>query len=276
MTKSLGQNFLINETIVNSIVSKAQVTANDLVIEIGTGVGSMTVALAKSAGKVVTVEIDKYLIPALQEVLSPFSNIALIHDDALKVNFNQVIQDAKQSGLQSVKVIANLPYYITTPIIMRFLEEIKDIDSMLFMVQKEVADRMCAKSGTKEYGALSVAVQYYTIPQVILNVPPHCFLPQPDVHSSVIQLNTYQNPPVKLQDEKYFFRVVKAAFAQRRKTLQNTLFNTGGFTLTKDEITKILHECGIQEKQRGETLDLQQFALLANALHRNKMKSKEV
>jgi len=215
LTKSLGQNFLIDDNIVKRIVDVAEITEKDLVIEIGPGVGSMTVELAKRAGKVVAVEIDKRLIPALEDNLGEFSNVDIINKDIMDVNINEF---RGESG--NVKVVANLPYYITTPIIMKLLEENNDnIDIMVFMVQKEVAQRMVASPGKKDYGALSVAVQYYTKPEKAFDVPPHCFVPQPEVDSTVIKLKVNETPPVKLMDKDYFFTVVKAAFGQRRKTL---------------------------------------------------------
>lgn len=272
MTKSLGQNFLIDGNIVRNIVDAAGVKESDIVIEIGPGVGSMTVELASRAGRVIAVEIDRHLIAALSENLRDFNNIEIINEDILKIDIkNSIIEKFKteQSGFKpdSIKVVANLPYYITTPIIMKFLEEVPDVDVMVFMVQKEVADRMVAKPGGKDYGALSVAVQYYSKPEKIFNVPPHCFIPQPDVDSSVIRLNTYKKPPVELLSRDLFFKTVKAAFGQRRKTLVNAISNSGYFSQNKEEIKQILSNLGIDENQRGETLTIMQFAELANSLY---------
>lgn len=267
LTKSLGQNFLIDDNIVKRIVDAADVNAADLAIEIGPGIGSMTVELAARAGYVVAIEIDKHLIPALKENLSTFSNTHIINADVLDLDFKEVIPGFKQDNpsLSSVKVTANLPYYITTPIIMKLLEEDPGIDTMVFMVQKEVADRMVAKPGGKDYGALSVAVQYYSEPQKVLSVPPHCFIPQPEVDSTVIRLSIRKTPPVELVSKELFFKVVKASFGQRRKTLVNALFNSGSFVENKEEIKKMLKDIGIGENQRGETLSIMQFAQLANA-----------
>ncbi|GAE90085.1 16S rRNA (adenine(1518)-N(6)/adenine(1519)-N(6))-dimethyltransferase RsmA [Acetivibrio straminisolvens] len=263
LTKSLGQNFLIDDNVVKRIVDAAQITENDMVIEIGPGVGSMTVELAQRAGKVIAVEIDKKLIPALQENLGEFSNVNIINKDIMDVNINE-LRDSGQFG--NIKVVANLPYYITTPIIMKLLEEENDIGLMVFMVQKEVAQRMTAAPGKKDYGALSVAVQYYTKPEKAFDVPPHCFIPQPEVDSTVIKLNVNETPPVKLMDKDFFFMVVKAAFGQRRKTLVNALYNFKGFQKTKEEIKEILNQLGIDENARGETLSISQFAELSNLL----------
>lgn len=262
LTKSLGQNFLTDENVVKRIVDAAEVCDNDLVIEIGPGVGSMTTELAKRAQKVIAVEIDRHLIPALKENLSEFSNVDIINKDIMKVDIKELQNGAEAAN---VKVVANLPYYITTPIIMKLLEEDNDIDLMVFMVQKEVAQRMAAKPGGKDYGALSVAVQYYSKPEKAFNVAPHCFVPQPEVDSTVIKLNINQVPPVKLMDKELFFKVVKASFGQRRKTLVNALSNSGNFQKTKDEIKEVLNKLGIDENARGETLSITQFAELSNS-----------
>lgn len=271
LTKSLGQNFLTDTNVVKKIVDAANVGPKDLVIEVGPGIGSMTVELAARAGKVVAIEIDKHLIPALTENLKDFSNFTLINNDVLEVDFKQDIFERLQSEdpafkPESVKVVANLPYYITTPIIMKFLEENPGINSMVFMVQKEVADRMSAEPGGKEYGALSVAVQYYSKPLKVMNVPPQCFIPRPEVDSTVVRLEVYENPPVELYSKDVFFRTVKASFGQRRKTLVNALHNSGNFNINKEEIKDLLKELGIGENQRGETLTIKQFAELANIL----------
>ncbi|MCX7745284.1 MAG: 16S rRNA (adenine(1518)-N(6)/adenine(1519)-N(6))-dimethyltransferase RsmA [Clostridia bacterium] len=271
LTKSLGQNFLTDENIVRKIVDAANVTHNDLVIEVGPGVGSMTRELARRAGRVIAIEIDKYLLPALAENLSEYSNTVVINKDVMKVDLNEMLRAAKEEFMpDTVKVVANLPYYITTPIIMKFLEETPGIDMMVFMVQKEVAMRMTAKPGGKDYGALSVAVQYYSKPERVLEVPPHCFIPQPDVDSTVIRLNVYKDPPVQLENKETFFKTVKAAFGQRRKCLVNALSNSGSFTQSKEEIKEILKSQGIDENERGEKLTIMQFASLSNSFSAKK------
>lgn len=270
MTKSLGQNFLIDESIVASIVEAAEVGPEDLVIEVGPGVGSMTGLLAHKAGKVVAIEIDRHLIPALKEVVMGLGNVEIVNQDILKVDLGQLVKAARESlepsgGERKVKVVANLPYYITTPIVMKFLEENPGVDKMVFMVQKEVAGRMAAKPGGKDYGALSVAVQYYANPRIAFDVGAHCFIPQPEVESTVVCLDILKEPPVQVEDPRLFFRTVKAAFGQRRKTLLNALSNSGSFTENKEQIRSILNNLGINENQRGETLTIMQFAQLSNA-----------
>jgi 16S rRNA (adenine1518-N6/adenine1519-N6)-dimethyltransferase len=271
MTKSLGQNFLIDEGTVKRIVDAADVKQEDLVIEVGPGVGSMTRELALRAGRVAAIEIDRHLIPALSENIREFNNVDVINDDVLKLDIKsdviEKVADAHQGfKADSIKVVANLPYYITTPIIMKMLEEDPGLDTMVFMVQKEVADRMAAKPGGKDYGALSVAVQYYSRPEKVLEVPPNCFIPQPEVDSTVIRLNILKEPPVLLRDKQLFFKTVKASFGQRRKTLVNALSNSGYFKMDKEEIKSMLKTLDINENQRGETLTILQFAELANSL----------
>lgn len=267
MTKSLGQNFLISGSTVGQIVDAADVNERDLVIEVGPGVGTMTRELAERAGRLVAVEIDKRLIPAIDENLQGFLNTAVVNMDILKTDLKALIEDNMTGwNLTSVKVVANLPYYITTPIIMKFLEEAPGIDCMVFMVQKEVADRMAAAPGGKDYGSLSVAVQYYSKVEKVFEVPPHCFKPQPEVDSMVVRMNIYKDAPVKLLDRDMFFKVVKASFGQRRKTLANALYNSGYFMTSKDEIIEILKNIGIEAGCRGETLSISQFAELANSL----------
>lgn len=271
LTKSLGQNFLNDDSVVSRIVDAAEVGPEDLVLEVGPGIGSMTKELARRAGKVVAIEIDKHLMTALKENLSEFSNVEIVNEDILKVQISDIIsrylhQEVNGTTLKSVKVAANLPYYITTPIIMKFLEENPGIDAMVFMVQKEVAERMAAKPGGKEYGALSVAVQFYSQPEMVFNVPPHSFIPQPEVDSTVIKLRIHKTPPVQLLNRDIFFRTVKASFGQRRKTLVNALANSGYFNVSKEELKEIVVNKGIGENQRGETLSILQFAELANAL----------
>lgn len=261
LTKSLGQNFLTDNNVVSRIVDTAEVTKDDMVMEIGPGIGSMTGELASRAGRVIAVEIDKHLIPALKDNLKEFSNFEIINEDILRVNVMD-ITDNKQN--MTLKVVANLPYYITTPIIMKLLEEENDIELMVFMVQKEVAQRMVARPGGKDYGALSVAVQYYSQPEKVFDVPPQCFVPQPEVDSTIIKLKKNKTPPVNLKDKDMFFKVVKAAFGQRRKTLLNALTNFGAFNKTKEEIREILNTLNINENARGETLSIEQFAILSN------------
>ncbi len=265
LTKSLGQNFLNDDGIVARIADAAGIISDDLVIEVGPGVGSMTRELALKAGRVVAIEIDKHLIPALEGSLEEFSNIEIINADIMEVNLAELISGKKDNPGGSVRVVANLPYYITTPIIMKFLEENPGIETMVFMVQKEVADRMVAKPGGKDYGALSVAVQFYSRAEKIFDVPPHCFIPQPEVDSTVIRLSVYKESPVKLLSREMFFKTVKASFGQRRKTLVNALFNSGYFKINKEEIKEILDNIGVEENQRGETLSILQFAQLSNA-----------
>lgn len=270
LTKSLGQNFLRDESVVKKIVDAAEVSKNDTVIEIGPGIGCMTRELAKRAGTVVAVEIDKRLIQPLSDNLRDFSNVHIINKDILKMDVKREIVETvkgKQPSTKKepLKVVANLPYYITTPIIMKLLEEGPTADLMVFMVQKEVADRMVAKPGSKDYGALSVAVQYYSGPEKVFNVSPSCFIPQPDVYSAVIRLNINKEPPVKIVSKELFFKTVKAAFGQRRKTLLNALANSGYFKQDKEEIKRILLDLGIDPGCRGETLSILQFAQLSNS-----------
>jgi 16S rRNA (adenine1518-N6/adenine1519-N6)-dimethyltransferase len=267
LNKNLGQNFLTDENIVKKIVGSAIISDRDLIIEIGPGIGSMTRELCKNAGKVLAVEIDKYLIPALTYNLREFNNIEIVNKDIMDENIVEMINTAKLSGFnpENVKVIANLPYYITTPIIMKFLEEAPGIDMMVFMVQKEVAERMVAKPGGKDYGALSVAVQFYSEPSIIFNVSPDSFVPRPNVDSTVIKLNVYKEPIVDIKSKKMFFKTVKAAFGQRRKTLPNALCNSGYFKQNKEEMKDILENMGVGENQRGETLSIMQFAELSNS-----------
>lgn len=269
-TKSLGQNFLTDEGVLKKIAGAAELTKNDIVLEIGPGLGSLTAQLAESAGAVVAVEIDRHLIPALREILGNYPNIHIIQGDIMRmdpeVELRTYSTDADGREL-TLKIVANLPYYITTPVIMKLLESGIKARAMVFMVQKEVADRMRAKPGGKDYGALSVAVQYYSRPSIVLDVPPHSFIPQPDVDSSVIKLEIYDKAPVDLKDRDLFFRLVKAAFGQRRKTLVNALNNAGYFGMDKEDIKSTLNEVGINEKQRGETLSIEQFAQLSNLIY---------
>jgi len=269
--KSLGQNFLNDASVLERIADTADLSKGDLVLEVGPGLGSLTVKLAEKAGLVVAVELDKKLIAVLNESTRDFSNIKIIQGDILKLNVDKVLREAidEKEGKFSherTKIVANLPYYITTPVIMKLLQSGLKFDSMVFMVQKEVADRMTAKPGGKDYGSLSVAVQYYSKASVAFRVPPSFFIPQPDVDSCVVKLVIHETPPVKLNDEKLFFRVVKASFGQRRKTLLNALNNSGFFDLTKEEIKEILNENGFNENVRGEALSIEEFARLSNSI----------
>ena len=269
-TKSLGQNFLNDDSIIKRIVDSAGIESGDLVIEIGPGLGGMTAQLAQRAGKIVAVEIDKYLMPVLQENLKAFPNVTILNKDIMKVDIRKDILEIDELADSSfkpdkIRIVANLPYYITTPVIMQLLEQELNVECMVFMVQMEVADRMAAVPGGKEYGALSVAVQFYSKPYKLFNVSPHSFIPQPGVESSVIRLDIYKTPPVQVLDKKIFFKTVKAAFGQRRKTLINAVCNAGCFNKSKDEIREILKDMGIEENRRGETLSLEQFARLSNS-----------
>lgn len=260
-SKSLGQNFLIDYNIIEKIIQGSNITKEINVIEVGPGIGSLTQGLSEAAKKVVAVEIDKKLIPMLADTLKGYENTKVINEDILKIDLHQLIREEFDGG--DIKVIGNLPYYITTPIIMRFLEEKVPIQSITIMIQKEVADRMNAKPGKKDYGALSVAVQYYCTTEIITIVPPSVFIPQPKVDSSVIKLNRLEEPKVKVASEKLFFGVVKDAFGKRRKTLLNAL-SSGDLQLNKDMVRETLKECGIDEKRRGETLSLEEFAAITN------------
>ena len=257
--KNFGQNFLIDEHVLNKIISSADITGEDTVLEIGPGIGTLTQALARQAGKVIAVEIDKTLVPILQEVLGDFDNIEIINQDILKTDI------AALAGDKRLKLVANLPYYITTPIIMGILEQRLPIESITVMVQKEVALRMQAQPSTKDYGALSLAVQYYCEPYLVANVPQNCFMPRPNVDSAVIRLTPYDKPPVETVDEKLMFKLIKAAFSQRRKTLVNCLFNSQDFNYDKTRLGEILTSCGYDERVRGETLTLGDFARLTDA-----------
>lgn len=262
--KKYGQNFLIDTNILNKIIAAAEITKEDCVIEIGPGIGTMTQYLAESAGEVAAVEIDKNLIPILEDTLSAYDNVTIINEDILKVDINRIVQE--KNGGRPVKVVANLPYYITTPIIMGLFESHVPLKSITVMVQKEVADRMQVGPGTKDYGALSLAVQYYAKPQVVANVSPNCFIPKPGVGSAVIRLTRYEEPPVKAADEQYMFRVIRAAFNQRRKTLVNSLMNAGNLGVTRERILEAIEEMGLGASVRGEALTLEQFAGLSDLL----------
>ncbi len=262
--KKFGQNFLVDKNILEKIVDAAQITEKDCVLEIGPGIGTMTQYLAERAGNVIAVEIDKNLIPVLQDTLSSYNNITILNQDILKVDINHIVE--KYNGGNPIKVVANLPYYITTPIIMALFESHVALQSITIMIQKEVADRIQAQAGTKDYGALSLAVQYYSKPEVIVKVPAACFMPRPNVDSSVIRLTRYETPPVKAQDENYLFTVIRASFNQRRKTLVNGLSNAGSVGVSKEKIAEVLTQMELPLTVRGETLTLEQFTELSNCL----------
>lgn len=262
--KKFGQNFLIDTSVLERIVSAAQITKEDCVLEIGPGIGTMTQYLAERAREVVAVEIDRNLIPVLEDTLSEYSNVTLINDDILKVDIQELAE--KKNGGRPIRVVANLPYYITTPIIMALLEGHVPLKSITVMVQKEVAERMQTGPGTKDYGALSLAVQYYAKPEVVANVPPNCFIPRPNVGSAVIHLLRYEKPPVEVEDEKRMFSLIRASFNQRRKTLANGLSNAQELGVTREQVTKVLEELGLSPTVRGEALTLEQFAQLSNLL----------
>lgn len=262
--KKFGQNFLIDTNVLDKIISSAQITKDDCVLEIGPGIGTMTQYLAENAGEVIAVEIDKALIPILQDTLSEYDNVTVINDDILKVDINKIVEE-KNNG-KPIKVVANLPYYITTPIIMGLFESHVPLKSITIMVQKEVADRMQVGPGTKDYGALSLAVQYYAKPEIVANVPPNCFIPRPNVGSAVIRLTRYEEPPVHAEDEQKMFAIIRASFNQRRKTLVNGLGNAPGLNLSKEHVAEVLSEMGLSATVRGETLTLEQFATLSNLL----------
>ena len=262
--KKYGQNFLIDEHVLNKIIAAAELTEDDYVIEIGPGIGTMTERMAPECRHVTAIEIDKELIPILSETLSGFDNVDIINEDVLKVDLNKLI--AERNDNKPVKVVANLPYYITTPIIMSLLENKIPIDTITVMVQKEVADRMMVGPGTKDYGALSLAVQYYAKPYIVANVPMNCFIPRPNVASAVIRFTCHKEPPVTVKDEKLMFNLIRASFNQRRKTLINGISNFSGLSYTKEQVAMALNSIGLSENIRGEALDLEKFAKLSDAL----------
>ncbi len=262
--KKYGQNFLIDTHVLEKIISESEITADDCVLEIGPGIGTMTQYLAENARHVVCVEIDDHLIPILKETLSAYENVTIIHGDILKTDV-KALCDTYNEG-KPLKVVANLPYYITTPIIMGLFESHVPLSSITIMVQKEVADRMQETPGTKDYGALSLAVQYYAKPEIVANVPPNCFMPRPNVGSAVIRLTRYDKPPVEVQDEKKMFALIRAAFNQRRKTLVNAVSNAGIYGITKEDVQNALEKMGLSLTIRGEALDLFQFARLSDEL----------
>ena len=263
--KKFGQNFLIDTHVLDKIIRAAEITKDDFVLEIGPGIGTMTQYLAQAAREVVAVEIDKALIPILQDTLSGFPNAEVIHDDILKVDIVGLAE--QRNGGRPIKVVANLPYYITTPIIMSLFESQVPLASVTVMVQKEVAERMQAGPGSKDYGALSLAVQYYAEPYIAANVPPNCFMPRPNVGSAVIRLTRHEVPPVQVDNEKLMFQIIRASFNQRRKTLVNGLNNSPEITLTKEQITEAVESLGKRAGVRGEALTLEEFAGLANKIN---------
>ena len=267
--KRFGQNFLIDGNVVEKIVREAGVTKDDFVLEIGPGIGTMTQLLCENAREVAAVEIDTNLIPILKETLAPYDNVTVINEDILKVDIPALAQE--KNGGRPIKVVANLPYYITTPIIMGLFESHVPIDSITIMVQREVADRMQVGPGTKDYGALSLAVQYYAMPEIVLNVPPTCFMPRPNVGSAVIRLKKHETCPVEVDDAEFMFKLIRASFNQRRKTLANGLSNSSELTLSKDRIAAAIEALGVSPSIRGEALTLAQFAQLSNFFTRNNM-----
>lgn len=262
--KNFGQNFLIDSNVIDNIIDAAKITSEDFVLEIGPGIGSLTQYLAESARKVVAVEIDTNLIPILNETVGMYENLEIINEDILKLDINKLVEE-KNDG-KPIKVVANLPYYITTPIIMELLEKRINVESITVMVQKEVADRMQAKAGTKDYGALTVAVQFYSKAETDFIVPPNCFMPKPGVDSAVITLNLLEKENINIVDHDFFFHIVKCSFGQRRKTLMNTLNNLGKLGLSKEELLQAITSLGVDERIRGEALTIGQLAELSNKL----------
>lgn len=263
--KKFGQNFLIDTHVLEKIIRAANITKDDFIVEIGPGIGTMTQYLCEAAREVVAVEIDKKLIPILeQDTLAEYDNVTVINQDILKLDLNKLVEE--RNGNRPVKVVANLPYYITTPIIMGLFEKDTPIENITVMVQKEVAQRMQVGPGTKDYGALSLAVQFYADPYIVANVPPNCFMPRPSVGSAVIQLTKHKDKPIKVKDEKLMFRLIRASFNQRRKTLQNGLNNASELSFTKEEIAAAIEEAGFSPSIRGEALTLEDFARLSDIL----------
>ena len=262
--KKFGQNFLIDTHVLEKIISAAGITKNDCVLEIGPGIGTMTQYLAENAGHVVAVEIDRNLIPILKETLADYDNVTVINEDILRVDIKALAEE--YNGGKPIKVVANLPYYITTPIIMGLFESGVPIDNITVMVQKEVADRMKEGPGSKDYGALSLAVQYYAEPEIVANVPPNCFIPRPNVGSAVIRLTRHKEMPVEVKDPALMFKIIRASFNQRRKTLQNGLGNAPELPYTKEQIAAAIAEMGLTPTIRGEALSLAQFAQLSDIL----------
>lgn len=262
--KKYGQNFLIDSHVLEKIMDAAEIGKDDCVVEIGPGIGTMTQYLAERAGEVVAVEIDKNLIPILTETLADYKNVSIINEDILKVDLNRIVEE--KNGGRPVKIVANLPYYITTPIIMGLFENHVPVKSITVMVQKEVADRMQVGPGTKDYGALSLAVQYYAKPEIVAIVPPNCFIPRPNVASAVIRLTCHEKKPVEVKDEKGMFALIRASFNQRRKTLANSLSNAQNLSLTREQVMEALESMQLSPTIRGEALTLEQFAALADIL----------
>lgn len=265
--KKFGQNFLIDTHVLDKIIRAADINKEDMVLEIGPGIGTMTQFLAEAAGKVAAVEIDKNLIPILKETLGGYENVRIINDDVLKLDICSLVSEENQG--RPVKVVANLPYYITTPIIMGLFEEHVPVESITVMVQKEVADRMQTGPGNKDYGALSLAVQYYAKPYIVANVPPNCFIPRPKVGSAVIRLTCHEKPPVEVKDERLMFDIIRASFNQRRKTLANGLNNSDKIAFPKEAIMEAIEQLGRGASVRGESLTLEEFARLSNSLAHN-------
>lgn len=263
--KKYGQNFLVDTHVLEKIMDAAAITKEDCVVEIGPGIGTMTQYLAERAGAVVAVEIDKKLIPILEETLAAYDNVAVLNEDIIKVDLNHIVEE--KNGGRPIKVVANLPYYITTPIIMSLFENHVPLQSVTVMVQKEVAERMQAGPGTKNYGALSLAVQYYAKPEVIANVPPNCFIPRPNVGSAVIRLTRYGEYPVAVKNENFLFALIRASFNQRRKTLANSISNAKNLSLTREQVAAALDKMLLSPTVRGEALTLAQFAELADLLY---------
>ncbi len=267
--KKYGQNFLIEPRVLEKIIRAADITKEDIVLEIGPGIGSMTQYLCESAKKVFAVEIDKNLIPILKnDTLADYDNVTIIQEDILKMNIRELVE--KENNGRPIKIVANLPYYITTPIIMTIFENNVPVENVTVMVQKEVADRMQTGPGTKDYGALSLAVRYYAKPEIVANVPPNCFIPRPNVSSAVIRLTRHKKCPVCVEDEKMMFRIIRAAFNQRRKTLQNSICNAQDLSFTKLQIVEVLQKMDLLLTVRGETLSLEQFAEFTNFLIENR------
>ena len=262
--KKYGQNFLVDGNVLDKIISAAKITKDDVVLEIGPGFGTMTQYLAENAKEVIAVEIDDKLIPVLEETLAEYDNVTIINNDILKLDVNQIVQE-KNNG-RPIKVVANLPYYITTPIIMGIFEKHIPVESITVMVQKEVADRMQVGPGTKDYGALSLAVQFYAEPYIVANVPPNCFIPRPNVSSTVIRLTTWKEPPVVVENEKLMFSLIRASFNQRRKTLQNGIANASNLQFSKEQVVSALEEMGLSSTIRGEALTLEQFGKFSDIL----------
>lgn len=265
LKKSLGQNFLIDQNILTKIVSAAELDSGKGALEIGPGIGALTQQLAKTAGRVVAVEIDQRLLPMLKETLEPYPHVSVVHGDVLKTDLRELFE-AHFRDVSKVSVVANLPYYVTTPIVMKLLEEKLPLEHIVVMIQKEVADRMAAKPGGKDYGSLSIAVQYYCEPEVVTIVPHTVFIPQPNVDSAVIKLKVRERPPVEVEDESFFFDVVQASFVQRRKTIYNNLASRYFTKETKGQLEGILRNAGIEPSRRGETLSIEEYSVLSRHL----------